>query len=155
VFEQGNPFEKVPVVDLSPSSDEEGLISNTSRDEEFTKRLFGDLNHNVLGPPDNGNIIILSDSDEEEEVREEDAANVEAVPSSTAGVPASMPPPPMPMRISRGCKMIIVMILRLIKRQVMVAVAETRLVRLRLPQQGGTPEHVINLVTLVPDQATD
>jgi hypothetical protein len=67
VFEQGGPFEKVPVVDLSSSSDEEGLISHTSRDEEFTKRLFGDLNRDVLGLLGDGKIIILSDSDEEEE----------------------------------------------------------------------------------------
>jgi hypothetical protein len=39
------------VVDLSSSSDEEGLIPDTSWDEEFTKRLFGDLNRDVLGRP--------------------------------------------------------------------------------------------------------
>jgi hypothetical protein len=151
VFEQGGPFEKVPVVVLSSSSDEEGLIHNTSRDKEFTKRLFGDLNHDVHGPPSDGNVIILSDSDHEEEVREEDAADVEAAPSSAAGVLASITPPPTLMRISRGCKMIIVMILHLIKRQAMVATVETRLICLRLPRQGGTPEHVINLVTSLPD----
>jgi hypothetical protein len=58
-FEQGGSSGKAPVVDLSSSSDEEG------------------------------NVIILSDSDEEEEVREEDAANAEAAPSSAAGIPAS------------------------------------------------------------------
>jgi hypothetical protein len=83
VFEQGGPFEKVSMVDLSSSSDEEGLIPDTLWDEESTKRLFGDLNHNVLGPPGDGKIIILSDSDEEEEeVNEEDATDVEAAPSS-------------------------------------------------------------------------
>jgi hypothetical protein len=51
------------VVDLSSSSDEEGLIPDTSRDEEFTRRLFGDLNCNILGSPSDGNIIILNDSD--------------------------------------------------------------------------------------------
>jgi hypothetical protein len=88
VFEQGGPSEKVPVVDLSSSSDEEGLILDTSRDVEFTQKLFGDLNRDVLRPPDDGNIIILSDSDEEEEVHEEDVADAEPAPSSAARSPA-------------------------------------------------------------------
>jgi hypothetical protein len=82
MFEQGGPSEKAPVVDLYSSSNEEGLIPDTSCDEEFTRKLFGDLNRDVLGPPGDGNIIILSDSDDEEEVLEEDAANAEAAPSS-------------------------------------------------------------------------
>jgi hypothetical protein len=77
-------------VDLSSSSDEEGLIADTSRDEEFTRRLFGDLNCNILGPVGDGKIIILSNSDEEEEeVREEKTVGVEATPSSTARSPTS------------------------------------------------------------------
>jgi hypothetical protein len=54
------------VIDLSSSSDEEDHIVATSHDFEFTQGLFGELNHVVLGSPDNGKIIILSDSDEEE-----------------------------------------------------------------------------------------
>jgi hypothetical protein len=54
------------VVDLSSSLDEEGLIAGTSRDEEFARSLFGDLNRDFLGLPDDGKIIIISDSDEEE-----------------------------------------------------------------------------------------
>jgi hypothetical protein len=72
------------VVDLSSSSDEGNLIADVSRDEEFTKRIFGDLNRDVLGLPSDGKIIILSDSNEEEEVHEEQAADAEAVPSSVA-----------------------------------------------------------------------
>jgi hypothetical protein len=49
VFEQDSPSKKVLVVDLSSSSDEEGLIPDTSWDEEFARRLFGDLNRAVLG----------------------------------------------------------------------------------------------------------
>jgi hypothetical protein len=79
----------VTVVDLSSSSDQEGLIPDTSCDEEFARRLFGDLNRDVLGPLGDSNIIILNDFDVEEEVREEDAADVEAAPSSAAGIPAS------------------------------------------------------------------
>jgi hypothetical protein len=78
---------KAPVVDLSSSSDEEDLITNVSRDEEFARRLFDDLNHDVLGPPGDGKIIIFSESDKEEEVHEEKAINAELVPSSAARCP--------------------------------------------------------------------
>jgi hypothetical protein len=86
VFEQVGPFEKVPVVDLSSSSDVEGPILDTSWDEEFARRLFGDLNHGVLEPPGDGKVIILSDSDKEEEVCEEYAVDAEAMrsPAPTA-----------------------------------------------------------------------
>jgi hypothetical protein len=88
VFEQGGSSEKVPMVDLSSSSDEEGLIPDTSRDEEFTRRVFSDLNHAVLGSPGDYKVILLSDSDEEEGVCKEDAADTEAVPSSAVKSPA-------------------------------------------------------------------
>jgi hypothetical protein len=70
------------VVDLSSSSNEEGLIPDTSQDEEFGRRLFGDLNRGVLGLPSDSKVIILSNSDEEEEVRQEHAAGAKAAPSS-------------------------------------------------------------------------
>jgi hypothetical protein len=71
VWEQRGSSEKAQVVDLSSSSDEGDLITDASRDEEFAIRLFGDLNHDFLGPFGDSKIIILSDSDEEEEeVRE-------------------------------------------------------------------------------------
>jgi hypothetical protein len=89
VFEQGGPSEKVPVVNQSSSSDEEGLIPDTLQDEVFAMRLFGDLNRGVLGPPGNDKVIILSDSDEEEEVREEHATNTKAAPSSAVKSPAA------------------------------------------------------------------
>jgi hypothetical protein len=38
-----DPFRKAPVMNLSSSSDVEGLIPDTSWDEEFTRRLFSDL----------------------------------------------------------------------------------------------------------------
>jgi hypothetical protein len=47
------------------------------------------------------------------------------------------PPPPPPMKLSRGCKAIIVMILPPIKRRAMVTAVEKRLARLRLPCQSG------------------
>jgi hypothetical protein len=70
------------VIDLSSSSDEEGPIADTSRDKEFAKRLFDDLNCDVLGLPGDGKIIILSDSDKEGEVREEKPTDNEVVATS-------------------------------------------------------------------------
>jgi hypothetical protein len=74
------------VVDLS--SDEEDVFHDTSWDEDFARRLFGDLNCSLLGPPGDGKAIILSNSNEEDEVREEDSTNAEAVPPSTVKFPA-------------------------------------------------------------------
>ena len=42
---------KAPVVDLSSSSHEGDLIVDVSRDKAFARRIFGDLNHDVLGSP--------------------------------------------------------------------------------------------------------
>jgi hypothetical protein len=80
IFEQGGPSERIPVVDLS--SDEEDLFFDTSHEEEFTRKLFGDLNRDLLGPPGDGNAIIISDSDKEKEADEEDIANTNVVPPS-------------------------------------------------------------------------
>jgi hypothetical protein len=89
VFEQGGLF-KCYSGGFFSSSDEEGLIADVSRDEEFTRRLFGDLNRDVLGPLDYGKIIILSDSDEEEEdVHEKKTTNTEDAATSAAVNPAS------------------------------------------------------------------
>jgi hypothetical protein len=82
VFEQAGSSKQVLVVDLSSSSDEEDFIADTSWDAEFARRLFGDLNHDVLGPPDGGKVNILRDSDEEEQMREETAVDTEAVTSA-------------------------------------------------------------------------
>jgi hypothetical protein len=84
----GGGFEKALVIDLSSSSDEEDLIAATSRDFEFTQRLFGELNRAVLGPPDDGKIIIFSDSDEEE-VCEEKTTSTEGATASAVVNPAS------------------------------------------------------------------
>jgi hypothetical protein len=106
VFEQGGPSKKIPVVDLSSSSDEENIIPDTSWDAEFIKRLFGDLNCGLLGPPGDGKIIIISDSDEEEEeMHEEQAADAEAVSSSAVKSPAQPPPSLTPMTSIKGYQM--------------------------------------------------
>jgi hypothetical protein len=64
VFEQGGPSEKASMIDLASSSNEEGLIPDASHDFEFVQQLFGELNRDLLGPPGNDKIIVLSDSDE-------------------------------------------------------------------------------------------
>jgi hypothetical protein len=69
-------------VDLALSSGEEESIADTSRDEEFTRKLFGDLNRDILGPPGDGKIIVISDSDDEDETYEDAAVNAEAAPPS-------------------------------------------------------------------------
>jgi hypothetical protein len=92
--EQGGPSEPVPIVDLASSLGEEDFFVDTSRDEELARKLFGDLNRDILGPPDDGKIIVLSDSDDENEAQEDAAANAEAAPPSTvnsADTPTSAP----------------------------------------------------------------
>jgi hypothetical protein len=69
------------VIDLSSSLDEEDFFAHTSRDAEFTRQLFGDLSRDLLGPPNDGKVIILNDSNEEEEAHEETAADAVAAPS--------------------------------------------------------------------------
>jgi hypothetical protein len=88
VFEQRGPSRKAPVIDLSPSSDEEDLIADISQDFEFTQKLYSELNRVVLGPPGDDKIIILSNSDEEE-VREEKTTGTEDAAASAAVKPAS------------------------------------------------------------------
>jgi hypothetical protein len=79
VFEQGNASGKIPMLD--PSS----FIVDTSHDEELTRKLFGDLNRDILGPPGDGKIIILDDSDDDDKAQEEKTVDIE---STTA--PASV-----------------------------------------------------------------
>jgi hypothetical protein len=71
-------------VDLALSSGEEEPVADTSRGEEITRKLFGDLNHDILGPPGDGKVIVISDSDDEDETHEDAAVNTEAAPPSAA-----------------------------------------------------------------------
>jgi hypothetical protein len=80
VCEHGGPFEVILVVDLY--SDEEESFPDITQYEEFARRLFGELNRRLLGPPDDGNVIILGDSDEEEEVRKEVTTDADAASPS-------------------------------------------------------------------------
>jgi hypothetical protein len=82
--EQGGPSEPVPVVDLASSSSEEDSVADTSRDEELARKLFSDLNRDILWLPGDGKIIVLSDSDDEDETHEGVVVNTEATPPSAA-----------------------------------------------------------------------
>jgi hypothetical protein len=83
VFEQGNASGKSSMLD--PSS----FIADTSHDEEIARKLFGDLNHDILGPLGDGKIIILDDSDDDGEAQEETTAEIEstAAPASADDAP--------------------------------------------------------------------
>jgi hypothetical protein len=71
-------------VDLALSPSEEDSVADTSRDEEFARKLFGNLNRDILGPPGDSKIIVISDSNDEDETHEVAAVNAEAAPPSTA-----------------------------------------------------------------------
>jgi hypothetical protein len=78
VFVQGNASVKVPMLDPSL------FIADTSCDEEIVRKLFGDLNHDILGLPGDGKIIILDDSDNDGETQEGTTAEIESMASPTS-----------------------------------------------------------------------
>jgi hypothetical protein len=122
--EQGGPSELVPIVDLASSSGEEDSVADTSRDEELTRKLFGNLNRDILGPPGDGKIIVLSDSDDENETHEDVAVNAEAAPPSAANSTDSPTSTPDATKYPMGCQMIMLTV-------------GTKPVHLRLPHQDN------------------
>jgi hypothetical protein len=60
------------------------LIVDTSHDEEFAKKLFNDLNRDILGPLGDGKIIIIDGSDDDEAQEETDGIKPTAIPASVA-----------------------------------------------------------------------
>jgi hypothetical protein len=72
VFEQVNASEKTPMIDHS------SFIVDTFRNEELGRKLFGDLNRDILGPPGDSKIIVLDDSDDDGEAQEEKTAGIES-----------------------------------------------------------------------------
>jgi hypothetical protein len=91
VFEQGNASRKIPL--LEPSS----FIVDTSRDEKIARKLFGDLNRDILGPHSDGKIIILDDSDDDDEAQEETTIEIESTVA-----PASVDDAPTEARIDNS-----------------------------------------------------
>jgi hypothetical protein len=76
-------------------------------DEELVRKLFGDLNRDILGPPGDDKIIVLSDSDDEDEAHEDAALNAEAAPPSVANSTDTPTSAPDADETPDGCKMII------------------------------------------------
>jgi hypothetical protein len=72
------------------SSGVSSLVVDTSRDEEFVRKLFEDLNCDILGPPSDGKIIVIDDSDNDDEAQEEGTIDIDptTVPASAADAPA-------------------------------------------------------------------
>jgi hypothetical protein len=86
MFEQGNASGKTLMID--PFS----FIVDTSRDAELARKLFGDLNHDILGPPGDGKIIILNDSDDDIEAQEEKIVGIESTATPASADPALSAP---------------------------------------------------------------
>jgi hypothetical protein len=112
------------MVDLASPSGKEDFFADTSRDEELARKLFGDLNRDILGPPDNGKIIVLSDFDDEDEAHEDATINTEAAPPSAVNSPVTPASASDADETPDGCKMIVVTV-------------GTRPVHLRLPRQDN------------------
>jgi hypothetical protein len=84
VFEQGSASGTTPV------SDPCLLVVDTSRDEEFARKPFGNLNCDIIRLHGDSKIIIIDDSGDDDEAQEEGTTGIEptAVPASTADAPA-------------------------------------------------------------------
>jgi hypothetical protein len=79
VFEQGNASRKTPMINHS------SFIVDTSHDVELARKLFGDLNCDIIRPPGDDKIIVLDDSDNDAEAQEEKTVGMESTiaPAST------------------------------------------------------------------------
>jgi hypothetical protein len=86
MFEQGNTSGKTLMID--PSS----FIVDTSRDAELARKLFSDLNHDILGPPGDDKIIILNDSDDDIEAQEEKIVDIESTATPASADPTLSAP---------------------------------------------------------------
>jgi hypothetical protein len=63
MYKHDKPSKGFLVVDLgSEIKDKDFDGSDTSRDEEMTHKLFNDLNQDLLGPLDDGKVIVINDS---------------------------------------------------------------------------------------------
>jgi hypothetical protein len=102
---------------IDPSS----FIIDTSRDEELARKLFDDLNHDILGPPGDGKIIILDDSDGEAQEEKTTGTN-----------PRQLLLPTMLLQRQRS---VIVMIRGPTRRPMVTTTADIALAILRLPRR--------------------
>jgi hypothetical protein len=81
-------FEQDSALGTTLVSDPSSLVVDTSRDEEFARKLFSDLNHDILGPPGDCKIIIIDDSDDDDEAQEEGTAGVKPMTVLASAVDA-------------------------------------------------------------------
>jgi hypothetical protein len=73
---------------IDPSS----FIVDTSHDLKLARKLFGDLNRGILGPPGDSKIIVLDDSDDDAEAQEEKTVGIESMTAPASADPASYAP---------------------------------------------------------------
>jgi hypothetical protein len=130
MFKQGGSSRKALMIGLFLSSNEENFIDDTSHDAKFTKKLFGDLNRDILGPLGDGKVIILNDFDEEKDAPDEKTTDTELTTTSTAVNPTSTASA-VADDASMRAKMIIVMIRGPIRRPAATMAMEVASVRLR------------------------
>jgi hypothetical protein len=105
-----------------------------SRRGVFAKKLFGDLNCDILGPPGDGKVIILDDSDEEKEALDKKMADTELVATFAAVNPVPTASAAADDAL-RGQKMIIMMFRGPIRRPMVATTMEVEMVRLRPPRR--------------------
>jgi hypothetical protein len=115
VFEQGGASGATPMSSVS------SLVVDTSLDEEFARKLFGELNHNILGPSGDGKIIIIDDSDDDDVAQEEGTTDID-----TMTVPASAP------MLLQGPVSLILMLRGPSRKSMVAATANVAPARLRL-----------------------
>jgi hypothetical protein len=122
------------MIDLSLSLNEENVIADTSHDAEFTRKLFGDLNRDILG-----RLVTARSSSSttpmkkrRRRMRRRSAPNSRLVLLLSTQCQLPLPLLSMPLR---GQKIIIVMIRGPIRRLVVETTMEVATVRLRLPRR--------------------
>jgi hypothetical protein len=69
---------------MTPMIDPSSFIVDTSRDEDLARKLFGDLNRDILRPPGDGKIIIINDSDNDDKAQEEKTAGIKSMTAPTS-----------------------------------------------------------------------
>jgi hypothetical protein len=84
VFEQGGASGATPVSGVF------SLVVDTSRAEEFARKLFGELNRGILRPPGDDKRIIIDDSNDDDVVQEEETTDIDptTVPAPAVDAPA-------------------------------------------------------------------
>jgi hypothetical protein len=80
------------MINLSSYLDEKNFIIDTSHDVELAKKLFGDLNRDILEPAGDSKIIVLDNSDEENKALEDKTAGIESTIAPTSADPTSSAP---------------------------------------------------------------